>query len=148
MGKVDQGFVALWVAAHIFQRPLTYIGFGGTGKQVRDVLHVGDLSDLVRLFLANLSHHTGRVFNAGGGASCSVSLRELTDLCVQATGVRVPISSVAETRPADVRWYVTDSGLVRAETGWAPKRTMRDIVDDVARWITDNRSQLAPILGG
>src|SRR5579863_778718 len=38
MGKADQGVLALWVAAHYFGKSLTYIGFGGAGKQVRDFL--------------------------------------------------------------------------------------------------------------
>ena len=38
---------AYWLLAHMFRRPLTYIGFGGSGKQVRDLLHVDDLIDLV-----------------------------------------------------------------------------------------------------
>jgi CDP-paratose 2-epimerase len=47
MGKVDQGVVALWVLRHFFGKPLKYIGYGGTGKQVRDMLHVADLCELV-----------------------------------------------------------------------------------------------------
>ena len=47
MGKVDQGVFTHWLLAHYAGRPLTYIGYGGTGKQVRDLLHVDDLCDLV-----------------------------------------------------------------------------------------------------
>src|SRR5215467_8057315 len=47
MGKSDQGVIALWVAAHHFRRALRYIGFGGQGKQVRDVLHIEDLCALI-----------------------------------------------------------------------------------------------------
>ena len=47
MGKVDQGVFALWMANHYFEKPLKYIGYGGTGKQVRDFLHVADLLDLI-----------------------------------------------------------------------------------------------------
>ena len=54
MGKVDQGFVALWLARHLFGGPLAYIGFGGDGLQVRDVLHVDDLYDLIALAVAEL----------------------------------------------------------------------------------------------
>src|SRR5262245_35092033 len=43
MGKVDQGFVVLWAARHLFDEGVTYVGFGGEGLQVRDVLHVDDL---------------------------------------------------------------------------------------------------------
>ena len=147
MGKVDQGFVSLWVAAHVFHRPLSYIGFGGTGKQVRDLVHLSDLSDLVRLFLADMAQYSGRVFNVGGGSPNSVSLRELTDICAEATSARVDVSSVAETRPADVRLYVTDCAQVMRELSWAPKRSVSEIVEDVARWMVERRHSLAQIFG-
>src|SRR5450756_1441241 len=35
MGKVDQGFVVLWLARHLFGGPLSYMGFGGDGLQVQ-----------------------------------------------------------------------------------------------------------------
>ena len=47
MGKVDQGVFTHWVLSHYFGRELSYIGYGGRGKQVRDLLHVADLIDLV-----------------------------------------------------------------------------------------------------
>ena len=54
MGKVDQGFVVLWAARHLFGGALSYNGFGGAGLQVRDVLHVEDLYRLIR----NRSHRS------------------------------------------------------------------------------------------
>src|ERR1700687_5441384 len=54
MGKVDQGVMVLWVASHLFGRGLGYIGFGGQGKQVRDVLHIDDLGDLIDIQLRDL----------------------------------------------------------------------------------------------
>src|SRR3954451_10908727 len=47
MGKVDQGIFTHWVLAHQTGRPLRYIGYGGAGKQVRDLLHVDDLVELI-----------------------------------------------------------------------------------------------------
>ena len=47
MGKVDQGVFTYWLLSHYFGRELRYIGYGGAGKQVRDLLHVDDLVDLV-----------------------------------------------------------------------------------------------------
>ena len=44
MGKVDQGVFTHWLLAHHFGRPIDYIGYGGRGKQVRDLLHVDDVS--------------------------------------------------------------------------------------------------------
>ena len=47
MGKIDQGVFSWWLLCHRFGSPLSYIGWGGEGKQVRDLLHVDDLVDLV-----------------------------------------------------------------------------------------------------
>ena len=46
MGKVDQGVFTLWVAMHVFKGELKYKGYGGAGKQVRDLLHIDDFADL------------------------------------------------------------------------------------------------------
>lgn len=54
-GKVDQGVFTLWVANHYFNRSLCYTGFGGTGKQVRDLLHPDDLFALVQKQLTQIS---------------------------------------------------------------------------------------------
>lgn len=48
-GKADQGIAAFWTAAHMFKRNLKYIGFEGSGKQVRDMLHIDDLIRLVMM---------------------------------------------------------------------------------------------------
>ena len=47
MAKREQGFVSLWLWRHLNNLKLNYIGFGGTGKQVRDVLHIEDLCELI-----------------------------------------------------------------------------------------------------
>jgi len=65
MGKVDQGVFVLWVAAHYFGKPLSYIGYGGNGKQVRDLLHIDDLLSLVKYQLDNFSELDGEVLNVG-----------------------------------------------------------------------------------
>jgi CDP-paratose 2-epimerase len=142
MGKVDQGFLVLWVASHVFGRPLRYIGFGGTGKQVRDVLHVADLAELVDLQLARLDEGKAQIWNVGGGRTGTVSLLELTALCQQATGNTVPITGVPETRFADIPWYCTDSRRAGRDWSWAPQRDVPLLVEDIARWVTDNRSTL------
>ena len=147
MGKVDQGFVVLWVAKHLYGGRLDYIGHGGRGQQVRDVLHVDDLADLVELQLGRLDELDGRVLNVGGGRDVSVSLRELTDLCVAATGETIEIGAVAEDRPQDVPLYLSDCRALEAATGWRPRRDAATLVEDVTRWIREHRDELAPILG-
>src|SRR5437764_11327435 len=86
MGKVDQGVFTYWVLAHHFRRPLAYIGFGGHGKQVRDLLHVQDLVDLLDEQLTDPERWDGFTGNVGGGRKCSLSLLETTALCREITG--------------------------------------------------------------
>ncbi len=146
MGKVDQGFVALWAARHRFGGGLSYLGFGGEGTQVRDILHVDDLYDLVALQIADLEKHAGRVYAVGGGLSCSVSLRELSALCARLSGRTLSIGSRAETHPADIPYYVTDNSQVSAETGWRPRRSREELLQDVFTWLDQHAGQLRGIL--
>lgn len=146
MGKVDQGFIVLWMARHVYGGALAYTGFGGEGLQVRDVLHVDDLYDLLALQLRQLDRHSGAIYNVAGGAQRSVSLRELTDVCQRLTGKSIRIGQVAETRPADVPYFVGDSRFVQASTGWRPQRGLDALLEDVHRWLVDQRMQLQSIL--
>jgi len=148
MAKADQGVIALWVAAHCHARPLAYIGFGGAGKQVRDVLHVDDFCDLVVDQVLHFDRYQGQRWNAGGGLANSVSLLETTRLCQEVTGRRISISTVAETRPADLRIYVTDHSRVSAVQGWSPKRDVRQCVADIANWIDQAGESLRAALWG
>jgi CDP-paratose 2-epimerase len=148
MGKVDQGVVVLWAARHEFGGALKYIGYGGTGRQVRDLLHVDDLCDLVELQLSRIGDDAmdGRTFNVGGGRPVSVSLKELTELCCTATGKHLDIGSIPDNRSQDVPVYLSDCRQLEDATGWIPQRGVERIVEDVVRWIRENRAALEPIL--
>jgi CDP-paratose 2-epimerase len=135
MGKVEQGVFALWVAMHYFRRELSYIGWGGSGKQVRDLLHIEDLAELVCAQIQHLPQLSGQVFNVGGGVDVSLSLLETTRLCRELTGNQIPIRQVMETRPGDVRAYITDCRKIRAALDWRPTRTPADALADIYDWI-------------
>jgi CDP-paratose 2-epimerase len=147
MGKTDQGVIALWAAAHYFRRPLSYIGFGGTGKQVRDIVHVDDLVSLVLDQVRDISRHNGQTFNAGGGAAQSASLRELTAICEEVTGNRIEIAQDTHDRPADVRIYITDHRALTDSTGWSPRHDPRGVVADITDWLRSDESHLRSIFG-
>jgi CDP-paratose 2-epimerase len=146
MGKIDQGVMVLWVAKHYFEQQLGYFGYGGTGKQIRDMLHVADLYRLIDWQLHNLDKVNGQTLNAGGGWQSAASLQELTAYCQEITGKTIPIAQVAETRTADIRLYITDNSKVTALTGWQPQIGVRQIVEEITDWIDQNRDALAPIL--
>jgi len=145
MGKVDQGVTALWVARHYYKMPLKYIGFGGQGHQVRDVLHPDDLFELVQAQLASVEDWNADIFNVGGGRAISFSLAELTDICRDVTGNSIDIESVPETAAVDVPLYVTDSSRVSAAFGWTPKRSVQTIVQDIHTWIKGDEEALRNI---
>jgi CDP-paratose 2-epimerase len=147
MGKADQGFFVLWAARHLYGGGLAYSGFGGVGHQVRDVLHVADLFDLICRQIDALDRHSGRTYNVGGGMAASVSLAELTALCAARTRNRLKVGSDPATRPADIPYYVTDTASVCEETGWAPTRSVEAILDEVLEWLTRRRAELESVLG-
>jgi CDP-paratose 2-epimerase len=136
MGKVDQGVFTYWVLAHYFRWPLQYIGFGASGKQVRDLLHVEDLIDLLDEQLAGPDHWDGVTANVGGGLECSLSLLETTELCAEITGNRLDVGAAAETRPGDVPLYISDCARLRELTSWRPRRGPRQVLSDIAAWIS------------
>lgn len=146
MGKVDQGVFVLWVAAHYFQKPLNYIGFGGTGKQVRDLLHVEDLFRLIDYQLKHFAQLDGEVLNVGGGASKSLSLVETTKLCQEITGKSTQIQACLEERSGDIPVFITDSSKVMAKTGWQPKISPEEALQDIYQWISKNEAALRAIL--
>ena len=139
--------MVLWAARHLYGGSLSYMGFGGSGRQVRDILHVADLYTLLKLQLSKLSSLNGQIFNVGGGIEVSVSLRELTELCKHYSSRSLNILSDPETREADIPWYVTDTTAVRNATGWTPKHSVNSTVEELFAWLTDYRDQLEPILG-
>ena len=145
-GKVDQGVVVFWIAKHFWKQKLSYIGYGGTGKQVRDVLHVDDLYDLLLLQLNDMEPHSGQIYNVGGGREISISLFELTALCEKFTGNRIEIQQIPEDRPSDIRVYLTDYGKINQATGWNPKRKVDQIIQDICQWTRNNEHLLEGIL--
>ena len=142
MGKVDQGVFSLWMARHLAGGSLTYNGWNGLGKQVRDVLHIDDLADLVVTQVGMLESLSGQAFNAGGGRACSLSLQETTAICEAVTGRRIEIAPVPDNRVADIKLYLTDNRRVTAATGWSPTRNPEQVLRDLHAWMTTHVDQL------
>lgn len=146
MGKVDQGVFVLWAARHLFGGNLTYIGYGGVGRQVRDFLHVEDLYDLIKLQLDKPADWNDRPYNVGGGPALSLSLAELTRECRNRAGRDIEITSDPVDRPYDVPYYVTDTGVVTDRSGWAPRWQTAKVLDDIFDWLRRHQDELRPVL--
>lgn len=145
MGKIDQGIVGFWTAQHMYDGHLSYIGYGGEGKQTRDAVHIDDVGDLIVAQLRQPNAWGDEVFNAGGGARNTFSLQELTEMVSRITGKVLPIEKVEQARRADVRIYYTDNTKVSRVFGWKPQRNLETIIADTQSWIETNYDQLKPI---
>ncbi|MCF6154449.1 MAG: NAD-dependent epimerase/dehydratase family protein [Candidatus Brocadia sp.] len=145
-GRVDQGVFTLWMLAHYFRKPLRYIGFGGRGKQVRDLLHVDDLFELLELLITSIDSINGEIYNLGGGRAVNLSLLETTELCEDITGNTIEILSEPKTRPADLSIYITDNQKISDAINWKPRRDARKILEDTYLWIKNNENVLRSLL--
>jgi len=144
--RVDQGVFTHWLGSHYFKRPLAYFGYEGSGKQVRDLLHVDDLFELIDLQVGKMSDLKGSVYNVGGGPGVSLSLAETTELCANITGNRTEVKGNGEQRAADIPIYLSDNSGVSGDTGWRPRRGPVEILSDIFDWIRSNEPQVRSTL--
>jgi CDP-paratose 2-epimerase len=131
-GTAEQGVFSYWIHAYAQKRPLKYIGFDGSGRQVRDALHPDDLAELVSLQFKHSAESELRIFNVGGGAVNAISLAQLTDWCAKRFGKHL-IESDPTARAFDVPWLVMDNAQTGGEFDWGPKRDLPSILDEIAK---------------
>jgi CDP-paratose 2-epimerase len=138
-GKQDQGFVPLWVAKHLFKKKLSYIGFGGKGHQVRDVIHIDDVCNIILLQIKKLKSINNNIFNIGGGAKNSISLLGLTNKCKKLTKNNINIKKVLRTSIFDIPYFVTDNSKILKTYKWRPTKNIDQILKDIFIWLSQNR---------
>ena len=117
------GWILEMIRARFRGQPLVV---NGTGKQVRDPLHVDDLAGLIELVLASDPDRTcGVQLNAGGGRENVLSVREIVDLI---------------DLDADVHWasggdhgFVLDISSAEQLVGWRPTIRFAERVETVKR---------------
>jgi CDP-paratose 2-epimerase len=129
-GKQDQGFISLWLWRFINKGKLNYIGFGGYGNQVRDVIHVYDVCELILEQIKKINKINNKIFNAGGGVNNSISLKELTIKSKEITKNNINIGKIAITSNYDIPYYVTDNKKIYSFYKWRVKRNLDTIIND------------------
>jgi CDP-paratose 2-epimerase len=138
--KLDQGWVVWWAIAHYFRLPLRYIGWNG--KQVRDVLFLDDVCDLVDVQMGQMSRFRGDIFNLGGGAANSLSLREGTQLLESKLGHGTNITVEDTVRKGDLPIYFTDNRKGMNQLKWQPRVSLDQGFDKILAWIRANEDLL------
>jgi CDP-paratose 2-epimerase len=141
-GKQDQGFVSLWIISHYLRKKLNYIGYGGTGKQTRDVLHINDVCELIYLQILKLNKINNHTFTVGGGKKNSINLKELTTMCENITGNNVKFGRIKSTSIYDIPYFITRNNKVKKIYKWQPTLNVPKIVYDIYYWALSNQKMI------
>jgi CDP-paratose 2-epimerase len=131
-GFEDQGWVAWFIIATLFNKPITIYG---DGKQVRDMLYVDDLVDAFKRFIN--SDLKGAVFNIGGGPENTISLLEFMEQLEKLTGKK-PKPKFSDWRPSDQKVYISDTSKLEQALGWKIKVSVQEGLSKLAKWVKDN----------
>ena len=143
MGTEDQGWVAHFLIRALDDKAITIYG---DGRQVRDILDVGDAVNAYVAALENIDRVAGRAFNLGGGPANAISLLELIDEMRAVTGREIELS-FEDWRKGDQRWFVADTGAARSAFDLPKPRGWREGVARLAEWLSEERGvELRPEL--
>ena len=138
LGVEDQGWVAWFLIAAMFGRPVTVYG---TGKQVRDLLYVEDLVDLYVRAVEKIDMVSGQAFNIGGGLRNSLSLLEFLRIIDQ--DLKMPMKfGFSDWRPGDQPIFVSDNSKAKALLRWEPKTDVQKGIVHLVEWLKDNKEML------
>jgi CDP-paratose 2-epimerase len=136
-GKADQGIFSYWIHSFKEKKPLKYIGFNGTGHQVRDALHPKELVALLSRQILEPDWEAPKIINLGGGFANSLSLKELSSWCEDRFGQNEVLASQDE-RPMDAPWIVMDSTTAQKAWNWSVKTEIEQILEEIANHAEKN----------
>ena len=134
LGTEDQGWVAHFLIRALAGEPISIFG---DGRQVRDVLWVGDAVDAYLAAWRNMAAASGRAFNLGGGPANAVSLRGLVARIEEPPGRRVDLD-FHDWRAGDQKYFVADTAAARTALGLASPLGWRTGVARLADWLGAN----------
>lgn len=136
MGTEDQGWVAHFLIRALDGQPISIYG---DGRQVRDILNVGDAVGAYLAAWRRIEAVSGRAFNLGGGPANAVSLRQLIGHVEQLLGKPVELR-FADWRAGDQRYYVSDARAVRRALELPEPMDWRTGVAELAEWLKAERA--------
>ena len=141
-GRVEQGIASLWLKSHFFKTKINYVGFGGEGSQVRDILSIDDFCDLVFRQIKNFNTIKNQTFCIGGGVKNTIDLKGLTKMCQSITGEKIKIGSVKKTSIYDIPYFVADNRKAKKLLNWIPKNSIKNTLKNTFWWMQQNKKIL------
>jgi CDP-paratose 2-epimerase len=134
-GNEDQGWVAHFALTGLREGHLTIYG---DGKQVRDLLYVDDLVELMMRAVKGIERTAGQIYNVGGGPANTISVWAELQAPLQDLLGKLPPVEYREFRPGDQKIYVSDIRKAQQHLNWTPQV---DVVEGLRRMI----AQLGPM---
>ena len=141
-GKVEQGLISLWMWRHLNKINVTYLGHGGKGDQLRDVLFVEDFCKLILRQLKSFKLFENKLFCIGGGKRNVIKLKELTEMCKTITNNKVKVFQKSKTSIYDIPYYVTSLKKIKKLCGWEPKVDLNKGLKEIYNWMILNRHKI------
>lgn len=128
----DQGWVAYFVQMGVERRRFR---ISGTGKQVRDLLHVSDLIECYRA-IARAPRESlafGQAFNIGGGPEASISIMELFSMLETEYGFPMQYDA-GPPRMGDQKVFIADTRKAHEHLGWQPSVSVAEGLAELIQW--------------
>jgi len=141
-GKVDQGFASLWVEKHMNKKKLSYKGYGGHGNQVRDLIHIDDVCEIIFKQIKKINSIYNISFDIGGGINNSINLKQLTKKCQNITNNKIKIFKERNTSIFDIPYFVSNNKKIKKVYKWSPKKNIDNIITDIFYWLIKNKKIL------
>lgn len=141
MGIEDQGWVAWFAIAAMFGKRITVFG---TGKQVRDLLYVGDLVRLYELAIKNINKVSGQALNIGGGTKNVLSIVECFEILNKKLNVQIKPKK-GKTRVGDQPIFIADTSKAYELLGWKPAISVEEGMERMISWIKNNHKVIKKI---
>jgi CDP-paratose 2-epimerase len=140
-GKIDQGIFSFWIYSWLRKNPVKYVGFNGSGKQVRDAIHPNDICKVMNKQIHDFTIEKDPIYNLGGGFHNSMSLKELTEWCyININDDDSHITESKEVRKFDIPVYITNYDKAKKRWDFKPTYNMDSILSEIRDYAINNKS--------
>ena len=134
-GTEDQGWISWFINRIIHKKRIRIFG---NGKQIRDILHVDDLSRLIFMIMIHKKKCSGEAFNIGGGKSNQISLIGLIKRLEKILKIKSKITFHKE-RYGDQKKFVNELKKIKKYSNWEPKITIESGLKRYLSWFIENK---------
>lgn len=114
----------------------------GDGLNVRDWLYVLDNCEAIDFCLHKGKN--GEIYNIGGGNE--IANIELTKIILKETKSSEKMIEKVQDRFGHDRRYSLDSGKIKKELGWKPKKNFSEGIKETVNWYKENEAWWTPLM--